>query len=107
MKLVEIKIRILNLQEKHCQKCEYRDNRFQYCNEQCEIGIELNELAERPFKRRKKNIKSQKEVWDEKCEQAIWLFEQGMEYPYIAKEVGCHISSLYRELKKRNLFKAP
>nr|WP_258375829.1 hypothetical protein [Bacillus sp. 196mf] len=30
-----------------------------------------------------------------------------MEYPNIAKEVNCHISSLYRELRKRGLLKIP
>ncbi len=39
--------------------------------------------------------------------QAVQLFNQGMEYPAIAKKVGCNVSSLYRELKKRGILQMP
>ncbi|MGH0792465.1 helix-turn-helix domain-containing protein [Bacillus cereus] len=42
-------------------------------------------------------------MWDTRCKRAILLFQQGYNYLEIAKEIGCHVSSLYRELKKRGL----
>lgn len=61
----------------------------------------------RKRKKRAKQVKTLEEKWDEKCEKAVVLFNQGEEYPAIAKEVGCHVSNLYKELKKRGLFKMP
>ncbi len=57
------KIRILYLQENHCGECNYRDKEFQYCVPNCEVGQELNKL-----------------------------YEKGLEYPVIAKILGCHIN---------------
>ncbi|WP_410993489.1 zinc-finger domain-containing protein [Bacillus cereus] len=107
MRVIESKFRSLNLQEEYCEKCDYKDKQLQYCLEQCEVGKELDKLEKAVFKKRLNNKKSQEETWDEKCKEAMCLFEQGLEYPTIAKVVGCHISSLYRELKKRGLFKVP
>lgn len=47
------------------------------------------------------------EKWDERCKLAVQLFNQGREYPAIAKKVGCNVSSLYRELKKRGVLQIP
>ncbi|MBG9616165.1 hypothetical protein ABE15_24025 [Bacillus cereus] len=58
-------------------------------------------------KKRKTVVQTPEEIWDEKCQQAIVLFNQGIAYPDIAKKVGCHVSHLYRELKKRDLFQFP
>ncbi|MBG9832066.1 hypothetical protein ABE50_30470 [Bacillus wiedmannii] len=58
-------------------------------------------------KKRKTVVQTSEEIWDEKCQQAIVLFNQGIAYPDIAKKVGCHVSNLYRELKKRGLFQFP
>ncbi|WP_065486497.1 MULTISPECIES: helix-turn-helix domain-containing protein [Bacillus cereus group] len=58
-------------------------------------------------KKRKTVVQTPEEIWDEKCQQAIVLFNQGIAYPDIAKKVGCHVSNLYRELKKRGLFQFP
>ncbi len=101
MRLVERKIRILDLQKRHCRECSYKDKEPYYCIEKCEIGQELNKLYETKLNKRQRSRETKDEKWDEKCEYATWLFENGIEYPVIAKIVGCHISSLYRELKKR------
>ncbi|WP_423752609.1 helix-turn-helix domain-containing protein [Bacillus cereus] len=58
-------------------------------------------------KKRKTVVQTSEEIWDAKCQQAIVLFNQGIAYPDIAKKVGCHVSNLYRELKKRGLFQFP
>ncbi|KXH80119.1 MULTISPECIES: hypothetical protein [Bacillus] len=107
MKAVERKIRILYLKENHCGECNYRDKEFQYCIQNCEVGQELNKLYEKGFKKRSKQRKDKEKIWDEKCEYATWLYEKEIEYPVIAKILGCHISSLYRELKKRGDLKNP
>ncbi|MEC2559868.1 hypothetical protein P9W86_25075, partial [Bacillus cereus] len=38
---------------------------------------------------------------------AVQLFNQGEEYPTIAKKLRCNVSSLYRELKKRGVLQMP
>lgn len=58
-------------------------------------------------KKRKTVVQTSEAIWDEKCQQAIVLFNEGIAYPDIAKKVGCHVSNLYRELKKRDLFQFP
>lgn len=107
MRLVERKIRISDLQKEHCIKCSYRDKKPHYCIEKCEIGQELNKLNEMKLNKRQNSRETKEEKWDRKCEYAIWLFENGIEYPVIAKIVGCHISSLYKELQKRGDFIYP
>ncbi|PEM40469.1 hypothetical protein COF80_28905 [Bacillus toyonensis] len=70
--------------------------------EQCKIERES-------FKLDKKTVKNRttEEKWDERCKQAVKLFNQGTEYPAIAQKVGCNVSSLYRELKKRGVLQMP
>ncbi|MFV1456989.1 helix-turn-helix domain-containing protein [Bacillus mycoides] len=74
---------------------------------ECEIGRELIELDKKIFKGRLLRGGTLEEQWNEKCKQAMILFDQGMEYPDIAKLVGCHVSNLYKELQKRGLLKLP
>jgi hypothetical protein len=57
--------------------------------------------------KRKTVVQTPEGIWDEKCQQAIFLFNQGIAYPDIAKRLGCHVSNLYRELNKRGLFQFP
>ncbi|WP_196478257.1 hypothetical protein [Bacillus sp. SRB3LM] len=45
-------------------------------------------------KKRKTVVQTSEEIWDENCQQAIVLFNQGIAYPDIAKKVGCHVSNL-------------
>ncbi|WP_144518957.1 helix-turn-helix domain-containing protein [Bacillus thuringiensis] len=73
----------------------------------CEVEKEWKEVDSGVFQRRSIRGKKKKEIWDEKCKQAMLLFEQGVAYPDIAKQLGCHISTLYKELKIRELFKMP
>ena len=69
--------------------------------EKCNIESECIKLE--------KSVKNRttEEKWDERCKQAVQLFNQGTEYPDIAKIVGCKVSSLYRELKKRGVLEMP
>ncbi|MRB06860.1 helix-turn-helix domain-containing protein, partial [Bacillus thuringiensis] len=74
---------------------------------QLKIKRECIELEKNIAKKRSQKVQTTEEKWDEKCNQAVQLFNQGMEYPTIAKKVGCNVSSLYRELKKRDLLQMP
>ncbi|MGA4467009.1 hypothetical protein ACPA2L_31345 [Bacillus bombysepticus] len=77
-----------------------------HCNRQADTE-QYN--AEKCIKLDKKSVKNRttEEKWDERCKQAVQLFNQGTEYPDIAKIVGCKVSSLYRELKKRGVLEMP
>ncbi|MED3090803.1 helix-turn-helix domain-containing protein [Bacillus toyonensis] len=101
------KIRMMCLQERYCNTCKYKPYLSRNCKEECEIGKELAVLDKRVCKGRLLRRRPLEEQWDEKCKQAMILFDQGMEYPDIAKRVGCHVSTLYKELQKRELLKFP
>lgn len=107
MRPVPSRIRFFNLQEQHCKNCKFQNIPSKYCIEECNIGKELTALTEKAFKRRCNTLLTSEEKWDNKCKKAVLLFKQGMEYPDIAKKLGCHVSSLYRELKKRKLLLLP
>ncbi|MFJ8119873.1 zinc-finger domain-containing protein [Bacillus mycoides] len=100
-------VRIMYLQEQYCEKCKYKTSLPEYCMKECEIGRELIELDKKESKGRLLRRRTLEEQWNEKCKQATILFDQGIEYPDIAKQVGCHVSNLYRELQKRGLLKLP
>ncbi|OPA26163.1 hypothetical protein BHL53_07035 [Bacillus cereus] len=97
MRAIAKKVQMIRLQEEHC---EHQLDAEQYCAEQCKI--EKDTAKKRPQK-----VQTPEEKWDEKCQQAVQLFNQGTEYPTIAKIVGCNVSSLYRELKKRGVLQMP
>ncbi|MDZ3952285.1 hypothetical protein U0X36_04865 [Bacillus thuringiensis] len=101
MNTVIQKQKLIHAQERHkvCQA-----NRLQSENKQSPIEIQGDQIKRRANKRRRTKAKSMEEKWDERCNQAIQLFNQGEEYPDIAKSIGCHVSNLFRELKKRGLF---
>ncbi|EJR63042.1 helix-turn-helix domain-containing protein [Bacillus cereus] len=107
MRPVPSRIHFFNLQEQHCKNCQFQYMSSKQCIEECEVGKELTTLNEKAFKRRNNTVLTPKEKWNDKCKEAVSLFEQGMEYPDIAKKIGCHVSSLYRELKKRKLLFPP
>ncbi|OUB80931.1 hypothetical protein [Bacillus wiedmannii] len=92
MRAVAKKVQMLRLQEENCKG---QADAEQYCAEQGKLD--------------KKTVKNRttEEKWDEKCKTAVQLFNQGTEYPAIAKKVGCNVSSLYRELKKRGVLQMP
>lgn len=68
---------------------------------------ECIKLEKNTVEKRTKKVQTPEEKWDARCKQAVELFNQGLEYPIIAKKVGCKVSSLYRELKKRDVLQMP
>ncbi|MGH0599838.1 hypothetical protein [Bacillus mycoides] len=100
MKAVAKKEQMISLQgEEHCN---LQADAEQYSAERCNIERECINLDSKLVKNR-----TTEEKWNEKCKQAVQLFNQGTEYPDIAKIVGCKVSSLYRELKKRGVLQMP
>lgn len=104
MRAVAKKIQMIRLQENHNKR---EENTKTNCIEQCTIERECIELEINTAKKRSPKKKTSEEQWNEKCKQAVQLFNQGTEYPNIAKKMGCNVSSLYRELKKRGLLQMP
>ncbi|TKJ05925.1 zinc-finger domain-containing protein, partial [Bacillus cereus] len=70
MNKTEIRIEIINLQDKHCRECDYRnDPKMRYCWDHCEIGQRLNQLGiylGGQNAQNKKKIRT-KEMWNELC----------------------------------------
>ncbi|MDA2452123.1 hypothetical protein PDN63_27510 [Bacillus cereus] len=100
MKEVVKKEKMIPLQgEEHCNR---QADAELYNAEQCNIERECIKLDQKTVKNR-----ATEEKWDERCKRAVQLFNQGTEYPDIAKIVGCKVSSLYRELKKRGVLQMP
>jgi hypothetical protein len=104
MRAVGKKVQMLRLQEKRNKR---EENTEADCTKQCKIESECIKLENNTAKKRSQKVQASEEKWDKKCKQAVQLFNQGMEYPTIAKKVGCNVSSLYRELKKRDLLQMP
>ncbi|MEH7152140.1 hypothetical protein CN404_30135 [Bacillus thuringiensis] len=104
MRTVAKKVQMLHLQEEHCE-CPVDTK--QYFTQKCIAERKCIKLEKNTDKKRFQKVQTPEEKWDVKCKQAVELFNQGMEYPTIAKEVGCKISSLYRELKKRGVLQMP
>ncbi|MFJ1134765.1 helix-turn-helix domain-containing protein [Bacillus cereus group sp. BfR-BA-01354] len=104
MRAIAKKVQMIRLQEEHC---ELQVDAEQCCAEQCKIERGCIKLEKNTTKKRTQKVQTPKEKWDEKCQQAVQLFNQGTEYPTIAKIVGCNVSSLYRELKKRGVLQMP
>ncbi|MBH0357689.1 hypothetical protein [Bacillus toyonensis] len=104
MRAVAKKIQTIRLQEKHCER---QANPKQYCAKTCKIERESIKLEKNTIKKRNQKVQTPEEKWDERCKQAVQLFNQGTEYPTIAKKVGCNVSSLYKELKKRGVLQMP
>ncbi|MES1053741.1 hypothetical protein FOA24_33150 [Bacillus thuringiensis] len=104
MRVVAKKVQMIRLQEK---QNKFVKNTETNCAEQYKIEKECIKLEKNKAKKRSPKVQTPEEKWDEKCTQAVQLFNQGTEYPTIAKKVGCNVSSLYRELKKRGLLQMP
>lgn len=99
MRAIAKRVQMMRLQEEHCER--------QVNAEQYKIERECIKLEKNIAKTRTQKVQTPEEKWDEKCQQAVQLFNQGTEYPTIAKIVGCNVSSLYRELKKRGVLQMP
>ncbi|MCQ6307121.1 hypothetical protein [Bacillus cereus] len=104
MRVVAKKVQMIRLQEKQ-NKCV--KNTETNCSERYKIETECIKLEKNTAKKRSQKVQTREEKWDAKCKQAVQLFNQGTEYPTIAKKVGCNVSSLYRELKKRGVLQMP
>ncbi|MGE6552870.1 hypothetical protein ACQKFK_29175 [Bacillus mycoides] len=104
MRVVAKKVQMIRLQEKRNKR---EENTEADCTERCKIEKECIKTEKNTAKKRSQKVQKQEEKWDEKCKQAVQLFNQGTEYPTIAKKVGCNVSSLYRELKKRGVLQMP
>ncbi|EOO23014.1 hypothetical protein ICM_06237 [Bacillus cereus BAG1X2-3] len=104
MRVIAKKVQMLRLWEEHCERQVEAE---QYCAEQCKIEKDCIKLEKNTAKKRTQKVQTPEEKWDEKCKQAVQLFNQGMEYPTIAKKIGCKVSSLYRELKTRGVLQMP
>ncbi|MCR6789891.1 MULTISPECIES: hypothetical protein [Bacillus cereus group] len=104
MRAVAKKVQMIRLQEENGER---QVDAEQYCAKLCKIERECINPEKNTAQKRTRKIQTTKEKWDKKCKQAVKLFNQGMEYPTIAKKVGCNVSSLYRELKKRGVLQMP
>ncbi|KAA6460488.1 helix-turn-helix domain-containing protein [Bacillus thuringiensis] len=104
MRTVAKKVQMVRLREQNC-KCQA--NIEEDCDKKCKIETDCALLNKNAVKKRTPKGKTNEEKWDERCKQAVQLFNQGAEYPAIAKKLGCNVSSLYRELKKRNVLQMP
>ncbi|USP55792.1 hypothetical protein J2N67_006041 (plasmid) [Bacillus thuringiensis] len=104
MREIAKKVQMIRLQEEHFGR--HADTE-QYCAKRCKIERERIKLEKNIVKKRTQKFQTKEEKWDSKCKKAVQLFNQGEEYPTIAKKVGCNVSSLYRELKKRDVLQMP
>ncbi|MDI6680002.1 hypothetical protein QMA02_30030 [Bacillus wiedmannii] len=105
MRAVAKKVQRLRLLEEHCER---QVDTKQYCAQKnCKIEKECIKLEKNTVKKRTQKVQTPEGKWDARCKQAVELFNQGIEYPTIAKKVGCNVSSLYRELKKRGVLQMP
>ncbi|MES5957407.1 hypothetical protein QCI42_29370 [Bacillus fungorum] len=104
MREVAKKVQMLRLQEKHLGRITDAE---QYSAKQCKIERESIKLEKNIVEKRTRKFQTTEEKWDTKCKKAVQLFNQGEEYPTIAKKLRCNVSSLYRELKKRGVLQIP
>ncbi|MDP1459842.1 hypothetical protein [Bacillus wiedmannii] len=96
----KIRIRILDLQDKYCQMCEYQMNPLKECIQQrCEVGKELKSLANLLFM--ESLDRRPKEKWDDWCYRAKELRENGWSYPKIAQYLKIPTSNLRNQMRKR------
>ncbi|MED3298707.1 hypothetical protein P4391_14785 [Bacillus thuringiensis] len=104
MREIAKKVQMIRLQEEHFGR---HVDAEQYCAKGCKLERERIKLEKNTAQKRTQKIQTTKEKWDKKCKQAVQLFNQGEEYPTIAKNLRCNVSSLYRELKKRGTLQTP
>ncbi|MEB9738622.1 hypothetical protein P4J56_22180, partial [Bacillus cereus] len=97
-------VQMIRLQEEHSG---LKADAKQYCSKRCKIEREGINLEKNRVKKRTQKFQTSEEKWDSKCKKAVQLFNQGEEYPTIAKNLRCNVSSLYRELKKRGVLQMP
>ncbi|MBG9750339.1 hypothetical protein ABD81_16430 [Bacillus thuringiensis] len=99
----EMRIRILDLQDQHCMGCNYHASVRTYCMENCRIGKEIYQLGTGLTFDEKDPKRKVKMKWDHICQQTLELRSKGYTYKKIAHQLGCHISSLRKQLHQRGL----
>nr|WP_232290895.1 hypothetical protein [Bacillus cereus] len=104
MREIAKKVKMIRLQEEHSG---LKADAKQYSSKRCKIEREGINLEKNRVKKRTQKFQTSEEKWDIKCKKAVQLFNQGEEYPTIAKNLRCNVSSLYRELKKRGTLQTP
>ncbi|HDR6821050.1 TPA: hypothetical protein QCV77_004611 [Bacillus thuringiensis] len=104
MREIAKKVQMIRLQEEHSR---HKADAEQYSAKRCKIERESIKLEKHRVKKRTQKFQTTEEKWDTKCKKAVQLFNQGEEYPTIAKKLRCNVSSLYRELKKRGTLQIP
>ncbi|MDZ3952331.1 zinc-finger domain-containing protein [Bacillus thuringiensis] len=99
----EMRIRILDLQDQYCMGCNHHDGVRTYCLNNCKIGKEIYQLGSRLIIDEKDPKQKIKYKWDHICQQALMLRSKGYTYKKIANQLGCHVSSLHKQLNRRDL----
>ncbi|ANN35819.1 hypothetical protein A9498_31160 (plasmid) [Bacillus thuringiensis serovar coreanensis] len=99
----ETRIRILDLQDQHCMGCHYHNSVRTYCIDDCRIGKEIYKLGTGLVFDEKDPKRKVKLKWDHICQQARVLRSKGYTYKKIAHQLGCHVSSLRKQLNQRGL----
>ncbi|MCU5601242.1 MULTISPECIES: zinc-finger domain-containing protein [Bacillus cereus group] len=99
----ETRIRILDLQDQYCMECQHNNGVRTYCMDDCKIGKEIYQLGTELIFDEKDSKRKVKLKWDSICQQALLLRGNGYTYQRIANQLGCHASSLRKQLKKRGL----
>ncbi|WP_410491863.1 hypothetical protein QMA40_30160 (plasmid) [Bacillus thuringiensis] len=102
MQAKEKRIKILDLQDQHCKRCNYYERTYKFCVNKCKIGNEIYQLGIRLFENEANERREKRERWKEICRRAITMREEGMSYYRIAKILDCDSGSLYKYLKKEN-----
>ncbi|SEG86885.1 Protein of unknown function [Bacillus sp. ok061] len=102
-----IRIKIINLQDQHCNGCEYQ-YKSSHCLHNCDIGKQINKLGtalgENYVADQTKRIT--KAEWDVLCEKTLIILESGMTKVQIAKELGIRdLSYISEQLKKESNIK--
>lgn len=103
----EIRIEVLNLQDKHCKECDRRySKQGDYCWRECEIGKRMNQLGIALGGRHGLKVKKQRTIkdWDKLCVKALAMRETGMTYKCIAEVLKVSEGSqITLQLRKRGL----
>ncbi|MBT2580713.1 hypothetical protein J7E43_25620 [Bacillus sp. ISL-8] len=99
----ETRIRILDLQDQHCMGCHYHNSLRTYCIDDCKIGKEIYQLETGLIFDEKDLKRKVKWKWDHICQQALELRSKGYTYKKIAHQLGCHVSSLRKQLNQLGL----
>ncbi|HDR4874863.1 TPA: hypothetical protein QCR24_005816 [Bacillus cereus] len=104
MQAKEKRIKILDLQDYHCKKCEFYGKSYKYCISNCLIGKEIYQLGIKLFENEANDKIKRREKWKEHCRKAVVMREQGMSYYQISKILDCDSGSLYKYLKKSDFY---